>query len=74
VALDGLDQLATAPPAAQRGLFLVPAASAGATLSMHLPSEPRLSIDASVTGHVLFRSAGPQPQLHLGLGASWHFP
>lgn len=66
-------QAGSGSPPATGNLFLVLAASGGATLSLHLPSVPQLSIDASVTGHVLFRSSGPQPQLQLGLGASWHF-
>jgi hypothetical protein len=66
-------QSVVAPPSAQGTIYLVLAASAGATLSMHLPSLPQLSIDASVTGHVLFHGTGPRAQLQLGLGASWHF-
>lgn len=53
-------------------LRVVPGATATAGVSLHLPWVPNLSIDAALSGHLLFRGAGPLPQVHFGLGVSWH--
>ncbi|MCC6335680.1 MAG: caspase family protein [Myxococcales bacterium] len=68
-------QPASSPPPSSAGAGVTPVAAgtASVSMSMHLPSVPSLSFDAAVAGHLLFRASGVLPQIHFGVGASWHF-